>query len=438
MIGVQFDKKDIVRIDKSSALPRFANALLEQFQTTLWTWYGGDLSEDNTGAAPSWAWNFIKVICLVLESAKNYHHLSLHAMRNLDVCRKIYSRVRSSEQNFPWELLGALQNALRFMLAAAKVSRDPADLWNSQYFWIGDSHSPEDFEWLVEYIDPDNQEAVFDILLLLVVIEVRCSPAKRHQFFKSIIACMGSHMPAHLRHAALRLAHSAREEMVSIDTIDNAELRDMILTEFSPAILTAISPQPGITLSDDDPDCFFHEDRDLCYLELLFALARNSNWHPHLFEDRHIDRCISIVAKGNFAEYAFYLAGILLRIAPEQSSVISLNSITGEQWWDMMRDAWLHASFTTDDIHCFEFLPVLVEGTKRYMHIAAQKYISWEIHFKFFIEHVDRVLDALEMRDSQQGEGEGVAVAVKELKTVASDMLEKLVSSQGVVSPLLS
>jgi len=67
MIGIQFDKKDIVRIDKSSALPRFANALLKQFQTTLWAWYGGDLSNDNTGVAPSWAWNFIKVICLVLE-----------------------------------------------------------------------------------------------------------------------------------------------------------------------------------------------------------------------------------------------------------------------------------------------------------------------------------------------------------------------------------
>ncbi|KAG2051056.1 hypothetical protein BDR06DRAFT_959552 [Suillus hirtellus] len=350
----------------------------------------------------------MKVICLVLESAKHYYHPLFSTTRSLDVCRKIYSRVRSSEQNHSWELLGALRYAVRFTLAAAKVSRDPAHLWNGQPFWTGDSYSPEDLDWLVDYledIDSDDQEAAFDILLLLVVIKVRCSPA------------------VHLRHAALRLAHSAREEMVSIDVIDNAELRDMILTEFSPAILTAVCPQSDVTLSDNDPD------RDLCYLELLFALARNSNWHPHLFEDHHMDRCISIVAKCHFEEHAFYLAGILLRIAPEQLSVTSLNSITGQQWWDLMKNAWLHASYMIDDIHCFEFLPVLVEGTKRYMHIPL------ELDLKFFIKDADRVLIALEGRDSQQGEGRGVVVAVKELRTVASDMLEKLVSNKGVAGP---
>ncbi|KAG1834899.1 hypothetical protein EV424DRAFT_532037 [Suillus variegatus] len=399
---------------------------------TLWTRYGGDLSDDNTGTTYR-EFNLIKAVCLVLESAKHYYNPSFLAMRNLDVCRKIYSRVRSFEKNPPWELLGVMQNALRFTLTTARVSRDPANLWNNQYFWTGDSHSPEDFDWLVdylEYLDPDNQEAVFDILLLLVVIKVRCSPAKRYQFFKSLIACMGSHMPAHLRHAALRLAHRAREEMVSIDVIDNAELRDMILTEFSPAIPTAVCPQTGVTLSDYDPDRFFHDDRDLCYLKLLFALARNSNWHPHLVEDHHIDRCISIAAQRySLSLHAFYLAGILLRIAPEQSSVAILNSITGQQWWDTISNAWFYAPHIVDDIHCFEFLPDLVEGTKRYMHTAK------EFNLKILIVHLDHVLNALEMRDSQQGEGESVTVAVKELRTAASDMLEKLVSSQGVVSP---
>ncbi|KAG1795251.1 hypothetical protein EV424DRAFT_1448087 [Suillus variegatus] len=197
----------------------------------------------------------------------------------------------------------------------------------------------------------------------------------------------------------------------------------MILTKFSPAILTAISSQPGATLSDDGSDRFVRDDHNLFYLELLFALARNSNWHPHLFADRHIDQCVSIVAECHLADRAFYLVGIFLRIAPEQSSVPSLDSITVRQWWDIMRYAWLHASFNTDDIHCFEFLPVLVEGTKRYMHLVS------EFHLRSFIGDVDST------RDSQQGEGESVAVAVKELRTAASDMLEKWVSGQGVVSP---
>ncbi|KAG1787983.1 hypothetical protein EV424DRAFT_1402507 [Suillus variegatus] len=204
----------------------------------------------------------------------------------------------------------------------------------------------------------------------------------------------------------------------------------MILTEFSPAILTAISPQPGATLSKDGPDRFVLDNSDLHYLELLFALARNSNWHPQLVEDHHIDRCIRMVAKHYLGQHAFYLiTGILLRIAPEQSSAISLDSITGQQWWDMISAAWLYAQYEIHDIHCFELLPVLAEGTKRYMHIAR------EFELKFFIGHVDSVLNALETRDSQQGEGENVTVAVKELRTTASDMLEKLVSSRGVVSP---
>ncbi|KAG1790612.1 uncharacterized protein HD556DRAFT_682288 [Suillus plorans] len=436
MVGVQFDKKDIVRIDKSSALPRFANTLLEQFEITLWTRYD-DLSDDSTGIAYREA-NLIEAICLVLKSAKNYYNPSLHAMRNLDACRKIYSRIKSywAEQHNPWELMddpqNTLQNALRFTLTAAKVSRDPVNLWHCQCLGTGDSHSPEDFDWLIDYLDEcirfDDDEALFDILLLLFSRKVRCSPAKRHQFLNSLIACMHSNT-VHLRHAALRLAHSAREDIVLIDAIDNAELRDMILTEFSPAILTAVCPQPGVTLSHDSPDRFVRDQSDLCYLELLFSLARNSNWHLHLFADQHIDRCISMVAEHRVGKHAFYLTGILLRIAPEQSSVTSLNSITEWQWWNMVQSAWGCAHYVIDDIHCFEFLPVLAEGTKRYMHIAR------ELDLKLLIGNVDSVLNALEGRDSQQGEGESVAVAVKELRTAASDMLEKLVSSRGVVSP---
>ncbi|KAG1726476.1 hypothetical protein EDB19DRAFT_1752325, partial [Suillus lakei] len=434
MVGAQFDKKDVARIDKSSALPRLAESLLAQFQKALWTCDGGNIDRDSTGVARR-AWNLLKVICRILELTQNYYCIpSIHTMRNLDVCRKIYSRARSSEQNHPWAMPDALRNALHFTFAAARVSRDPAQLWYtySEFRWTGDSHSPEDFDWLVDYldyIDCDDHETAYDILLLLGVMKVRCSPAKQHQFIEGLIACMNSDMPHKLRHAALRAAHSAQEEMASIDTIDDASLRDMVLTKFSPAILSAVRPQPGATSADDDPDCFFHHDRDLCYLELVFALARNPNWHPHLCGDSHIDRCISIIADCHFVLHAFYLAGILLRIAPDHTSVTSLNSITERQWWDVMRNAWFGVYHTTDDIHCFELLPVLVEGTKKYMQIASE----WDL--EGLIGSVSHVLQTLEGRDSEQGGGEGVAIAVKELRTVASDMLEKLIKSKEAISP---
>ncbi|KAG2341017.1 hypothetical protein BDR05DRAFT_488122 [Suillus weaverae] len=427
MIGVQFDKKDIVRIDKSSALPEITRSLLTQFQKVLWACDGGDLDADSTGVTRR-AWNLLAVIGRMLEPAKQHYSSSDYTMRNLDACRKIYLRARSSEQNH--DLLNALRNALHFTLTAAKVSRDPASLWDDQIFWMAGSHSPEDFDWLVDYLDYihfDDREVAYDILLLLGVMKVHCSPAKQHQFIENLIACMGSNMPHNLRHAALRAAHRAREE---ITAIDDAELRDIILTKFSPAILTAVCPQPGAKLPDDGPDRFFHHYRDLCYLELVFALARNSNWHPHLFGDHHIDRCISMIAECDaYILHAFYLVGILLRVAPDQLSVAPLDAITEQQWWDMMSRAWTWARYIIGDIHCFEFLPVLVEGTKRHIQITS------EIDLGQLISNVDDVLDALERRDSEQGEGDGVVVTVRELRTVASDMLSKLVNSEGVTSP---
>ncbi|KAG2138621.1 uncharacterized protein EDB93DRAFT_719351 [Suillus bovinus] len=427
MVGVQFEKKDIVRIDKSSALARFMDALLAKFQMVLCECDGGDLDKDSTGVTRR-AWKLLNIICPILESAKDNYPISrsVDVMRNLDACRKIYSRLRSPEQNDPWELLKALKNGLRFTLTAAEVSRDPTRLWYSYYLGSHDFHPPEDFDWLVDYLEyiySDDEDTAFDILLFLVVMKARYSPAKQHQFFKSLIACMGSNMPKHLRHVALRAANSAREQIASIDAIDDAKLRDMILTELSPAILTAVCLQPDATLSDHDLG------RDLNYLELLFTLARNSNWHPHLIRD-HIDQCISMITMCcRYEEHAFYLAEIFLQIAPEQLSVTTLDSVTEQQWWDMLSTAWFIAPRMMTVFNDIKLLLALVESTKKYIQIAP----TYDLDA--LIGNVDRVIQVLEEKISEQGEGEGIAVAVKELGTIASDMLEKLVSSKGVISP---
>ncbi|KAG0696338.1 hypothetical protein DFH29DRAFT_951627, partial [Suillus ampliporus] len=168
--------------------------------------------------------------------------------------------------------------------------------------------------------------------------------------------------------------------------------------------------------ADYGTDCFFDDDRDLCYLELVFALARNSYWRPHLCGDGHVDRCISIIARCKRRRHSFYLAGIFLQIAPEQSSITSLESITEQQWWGVMLDAWGYASYIIKgDIHCLEFLPVLVEGTKKYMEIASKSDLEQ------LIKGVDFVLNILEEPGAEHGEG--VAAAV-ELRTVAGDKLE--------------
>ncbi|KAG1722864.1 hypothetical protein EDB19DRAFT_1954368 [Suillus lakei] len=385
MVGVQVDKKDIVQIDKSP---------------------------------------------------------SFDTMRNLDICRKIYSRVKSSEQDDPRDLLNALRNAVHFMFTVADVSRDPAEVWDGQFYCNGDSHSPEDFDWLVDYldyIDSDDHEAAYDILLLLGSVGVSCSPAKQHMFVERLIACMDSNMPDHLHYAALRAAHSAREEMASIDATDDTRLRDMNLTKLSPGILSVLCPRPSPTPVNDIPGYIFDSyERNLCYLELVCALARNSNWHPHLYGDHHIDRCISMIPEYCYPKspthHAFYLAGILLQIAPQQTSITSLDSVTEQQWWDVMRSAWNHPAYDIYNTRCFKLLPVLVDDTKKYMRIASKSDLEQ------LIRDVDRILEEirqkmqemrLEMEPDMPGleEGEAITVAMKELRTVASNMLERLLES---------
>ncbi|KIK31972.1 hypothetical protein CY34DRAFT_19399 [Suillus luteus UH-Slu-Lm8-n1] len=226
---------------------------------------------------------------------------------------------------------------------------------------------------------------------------------------------MGSSMPPRLRHAALRAAHSFREVLASIDIVNGG---DVVFTMFSTAILTAVCPQPGAIPTDLDRS--FHRERDLCYLELIFALARNSVWHPHLY--CHIDRAIGMIAVCRESDWAhvFYLVGIFLRMTFEEVYVTSLSSITEQQWWDMMRRAWFMVRYSDviGSAHNVEFLPVLVEGTKKYMHIA----LKFEL--ERLISDVDDLIRWVESRDLLEHR-ERVVDAMKELRVVAKDMLAK-------------
>ncbi|KAG2133305.1 hypothetical protein DEU56DRAFT_981542 [Suillus clintonianus] len=415
MIGVRFDKKDIVRIDKSSALDLLAKSLWEQFQITLW----GNLDGDGIRVRRR-VWDLTDVIYRMLELLPQPP--SSQVKWNLDLCRKMYSRARTSEQ----DPLAALRRAQRFMFDIVPKARirsnddvkDPTWLWRHHVPLRGNSHLPQDFDWLVDYLEVVDHDMACDILLLMSSMGVSCSSAKKHLFIKRLIACMDSSMPYRLRHHALRAAHSSRKVLTSIDAFDDA---GTVLVKFSHAIMSAISPRPGTTPADDDPDGFLNHNRDLCYLGLVFALAGNSIWHSHLVVDRHIDRCISM-SKGYdqsspIMDHHCHLAGILLRIPSEQVSVTSLGSITDEQWWDMIKIAWtkMYSIYCLKDVDTDELLLVLVKGTKKYMQVASKPDLEQ------LIKEVDDVVGRAKRRESEYTNiGD-----VKELGTVARDMVRQ-------------
>ncbi|KAG2740880.1 hypothetical protein P692DRAFT_20752887, partial [Suillus brevipes Sb2] len=396
----------------SSALPQLARSLWAQFQTVLCASGEGDLY-----SAVRRAWHFDTICRLVDRDLPDI--LLPTEMWNIGVYRNIYTRARSSEQN-DRDSSAPMLMVQRFRFAVDhdgfEPPQSPAWLWRYRISWQGHPHSSEDFDWLVDYLGDvcsNDHATAGDILLLLNSMSVSCSPAKQRPYIEKLIACMGSSIPPRLRHAALRAAHSFREVLASIDIVDDA---DMVLTNFSPAVLTAVCPQPGATPTDTGPDCFFDYDRDLCYLELIFALARNSQWRPRLYcqIDRSI-RMIAVCCESNWA-HAFYLVGIFLRMTSEEVSVTSLGSITEQQWWVLMRKAWYHAYRTIDDTRV-EFLPVLAEGTKKYIHIASKPELEQ------LIDDVDDLIRRVE-RQGLLEHRERVA-AMKELSGVANDTLAK-------------
>ncbi|KAG2368449.1 hypothetical protein BDR07DRAFT_71445 [Suillus spraguei] len=416
MVGVQFDKKDIVRVDKSPALRQLIESLWTQLLKVC-SLDGRDLDEDITGDVRR-AWNLLDIFCHILALGLPYPVLP-KPMWILGVCGKIYSRARSF-QHTDQDSSAALRKARRFRLASdtnQSMFVDPADpawLWEHQISWRCNSHSSEDFDWLVDYLGDvcsSDHKTAGDILVLLSSMRVGCSPAKQHLFIEALIACMSSSMPPRLRHAALRAAHSSQEVLASIDIVGHA---DMVLTNLSLAILTAVCPQPGATATDYGPDRSFYYERDLCYLELIFALARNSCWRPHLH--CQTDRAIRILAlrHGARSRHTFYLVSFFLRMSSEEASATSLSSITEQQWWDMMSQAWYFAEFVLNNTQCVEFLPVLVERTKKYMHVAPQDDL-WQL-----IKDVDGLIERPELKQR-----EGVTDAVKVLRSIANDMLAK-------------
>jgi len=134
----------------------------------------------------------------------------------------------------------------------------------------------------------------------------------------------------------------------------------------------------------------------------------------------------------SYYRHPFFVAGILLQITPEQTSVTSLDSVTEQQWWDVMRSAWVFPRYNIDDARYLKLLLVLVDGTKKYMQIASKSDLEQLIeNVDDFVERSERDIRrkrrlheiGQEIQDSEQGEG--VIIAAKELRTAASNMLER-------------
>jgi hypothetical protein len=94
-----------------------------------------------------------------------------------------------------------------------------------------------------------------------------------------------------LRHVGLKIAYIIKESLANITN----DVRDQLLPALHSATFGNILGDI-ITPGDTSPDRFIHLERDLHYLEILFALAKNEYLLSQLRQGSydHMQRCISI------------------------------------------------------------------------------------------------------------------------------------------------
>ena len=311
------------------------------------------------------------------------------------------------------------RTALRTMVVYGRSYRlslpDDEDLiWNADLRWSHDggiAPSHEEFDWLVDYLADNRSSTDYitegDALLVLSAMYPLGGSTDRGSYFRALIPSMNTTRPFRVRHAALRATSEARKELASVSS--GAMLQDVdagVLDELSRALLTAALPSPIQTSHDGKPEAPFHMNRDHCYIRLVFALARNEEWHQRLSDHGHVDRCIALadfILERPLWDLSFYLAGTLLRIDPSGIG-LPLNP-RQERWRALMHKAWVSLGGAGDpEIHdCIDVLPAIVEATRESSQGSEKGPLSLEPNdMQTLVKHVRHVLVCLQAAVGQE------------------------------------
>jgi hypothetical protein len=282
-------------------------------------------------------------------------------------------------------------------------------IWDGVFDWNGDQRTPEDFDWLVDFLahfrtsNARNFDAMADALLALSAMRRLGSPTRRDNYLSSIIFSMNADNPSRLRHAALRAIFDARFELVYIADNEKGEFRKRLLRGLPLALLTAtefVAPQPK-ELSDSLVDF----GRDYLYLQLIFTLAGQSDWREKLDKAGHIDRCISLLdhVTNDLKNYSpnslepiethpYYLAGTLIRMNTAENYRSSDFMISELEWWKLLKGAWSAMWWNNlyREDEPLQALPDIAKYTLEALEMEPAKYDSSSL-----VRLVDRIYEAL-------------------------------------------
>jgi len=297
--------------------------------------------------------------------------------RSFDECKALACKLSKSSGREKERCLADTRTALRMMIAAAGdgfISPDhDSIIWRGHFTWTGDHRTPADFDWLVDYLVSCSHDhaIVGDALLALSAMKGLGTRARESVYLRTLISAMHSSSPRRLRYAALRAVLDSRLALADIDAIQDENVRQKLLTEFSPALLTAI--RPGCTVGhceDDEPDVNFNYWRDDAYLRLIVALTSNKEWCKRLVADQHIGHCIYIL--NNLDENSpapFHLAAIFGRVrssSPDAGGA-AFEAVAADQFPSLVKSAWQAALDLKlyDETEYITAFPAIVECAKQ-------------------------------------------------------------------------
>jgi hypothetical protein len=223
------------------------------------------------------------------------------------------------------------------------------------------------------WLDPEfhNDIATAYALLMLSVDKTIFTPETITAVVPRIIfAMVHTESPLH-RHIGLKIAHVIKEPLVNITD----DVRDQLLPALRSATFGNIQSDT-ITPGDTSPDRFVYPERDLHYLEVLFALANSEYWLLQLRQDscHHMQRCISI-AKAlhtpshngeDYRELSLRLVLIFARIACTDDYVWPEWDIWSAARPDnqalLVRQAWGYPRILDE---CPDVVPLLIAFTNK-------------------------------------------------------------------------
>ncbi|KAH7925119.1 hypothetical protein BV22DRAFT_457017 [Leucogyrophana mollusca] len=289
-------------------------------------------------------------------------------------------------------MLGCARAALHMSAMASRTAHDRVnwDVWHPSYGGHLGRQTAGDFHWAVAFLDhhygTQDEIAVADTFVMLSQARDISLWANEPAFVQAIIVGMRPEKTTRVRDAALRTAWQIRE---ALSSPDDAILP--LLPAFSSALRSAVLTNiysEGDTAAWDSPDRDFYEERNLHYVQIVYALVRSSGgiWDRYLHDNGHFNRCLSLTKYpgSRYTTIVVYLAAIVENLEARGAE----QSFTNDDVEMLIRHAWHMMIFITPDLE--ELLEALIVFTRRHRGAGANLANDIRGHVQSALSHLQQ------------------------------------------------